>query len=136
MAKQFDDDPELLTLDTKELTTKFPGTTHSRWRDFLALDAVALFANHITKSNMAIAFRKAQKALTTEAAQGNTQAAKQITDLSNFMANNQNKVVHILTYVPRYEINRNTPKVGDSAPAAIVAESSIESEVTSDVSEA
>ena len=112
MAQKFDDDPDLLTLDTRELVDKFgPSIPHYRWRDFLALDQVALFANHITKSNMAIAFRKAQKALTTEAAGGNTQAAKQITDLSNFLANNQNKVVHILTYVPRHEINSGRPRV-------------------------
>lgn len=100
-ADYFDQYPDLITMNTEELVKEVENSTHQQWRTFLVLPLVDQFIQQILKHNAQIAFRKASAALTIEAANGNTTAAKQVTELAGIFNTEQNNKIHILTYVPR-----------------------------------
>jgi hypothetical protein len=101
MATEFDNNPDLLTWDTSELVAAYPDTSHEEWRSFLSLDVVQRYIKGVIQFQSGIAFRKAHKALATSAAGGNTTAAKQITEISQILTQEQSNRTVVLTYVQR-----------------------------------
>lgn len=116
MAQAFDQDPSLLTKDTAELTQIYADTGHEQWRSFLSLPVVDRYIRGVLKFNAQIGFRKAQEALTLAASTGNTQAAKQITEISEILEQENTNRTVVLTYVPRPSQTTPTDPLGSLAP--------------------
>ena len=104
LANVFEDNAEhTLHLSPQELTEILQLGNKKLWQDFLNLEPTKQFIKAQMAFNAQIAHRKAFQALEREAIKGDTNAAKQINELSGILNNQDSNKIIVMHYINREE---------------------------------
>jgi hypothetical protein len=101
LATEFEENDLALYLSPSELTKKLNIGNTDTWNLFLSLEPTKNYIKKAMAEQTQIAHRKAFAALTTQAQQGNVQAAKQIQELAGVFSDTDNNKVVVLHRVSR-----------------------------------
>jgi chromosome condensin MukBEF MukE localization factor len=101
LASTFEEDFRYLYLSPDELAEETEVGNRRQWQQLLHLDITNAYIRQQMSSQLQVAQRKAIQALQVESMRGNTQAAKQITDLSNILNQQDSSKIIILHQVQR-----------------------------------
>lgn len=107
LAQQFEKSSDNLFCSPEELSHTLGIGTISNWERFLALEPVQNYIKSQMTNISQVASRKAFQALSEKAASGDTQAAKQINEISGLLAKADSNRVIVLTHVPRPNKEKN-----------------------------
>lgn len=101
LANKFQSNTQYLFMEPEELRTHTQIGTVEQWRELLLMQETQNFIKGQMSFLSQIAQRKTFAALVQSAIDGNTQASKQITELSGVMNAVDNNKVIILHHIPR-----------------------------------
>jgi chromosome condensin MukBEF MukE localization factor len=106
LASAFQEDFQYLYLSPEELQNETNIGNRNQWQELLSLDITGQYIKQQMGQQIQVSQRKAIQSLQAQALLGNTQAAKQIVELSGLLTqSDQNKVV-ILHQIERPKTER------------------------------
>lgn len=114
LATEFQTEFKYLYLNPDELVEETGIGNRSQWQDLLGLDITSAYIKQQMGQQIQIAQRKAIQALTAESLKGNTQAAKQINELSGILNQNDTNRTVILMQIQRPKTIRQEKEVQPS----------------------
>lgn len=111
LAELFESDEMYLTLTPAELAKNpFSIGSKQQWHEFLQFEAVKAYIKGQMASLATVASRKAFQSLATEAAGGNTNAARQVNELAGILNNDSSRVI-VLHQIARPKTNNTQTEV-------------------------
>ena len=111
LAAVFSEDFRYLYLTPEELQDETQIGNRGQWHELLSLDITNAYIRQQMGQQIQIAQRKAVQSLQAEAMRGNTQAAKQINELSGILNQTDSNKVVILHQITRPKTQRQTEEV-------------------------
>jgi hypothetical protein len=106
LANEFEDNEFALYLDPNELTAKLGLGNKTQWQEFLSMEPVRQYINGQMAFNSQVATRKTFASLVQNGMRGDTQAVKQINEMSGILNSGDKNRIVVLHQISRSKVVR------------------------------